>query len=490
LNVLIVNITVFNDYDLFYDQWSINKRSLEIMKLTKIPSGKRIGQGLILLILITTLIYPLQTFAQIKLTLDQAIELAVEKNYDAKKARLAVQKAEARKDEAIGNAFPTINIDAGYTNNLLKPKFFLPDFANPGSGQLHPVEIGATNAFKTSAKLTQILFNSAVFSGIGTAKIIYEASKEQYKSSLTKTISAVRKSFYGVLLAKELVNTFDTVLAAANRNLYVTEKMHQEGFVPEFDLIRARTSVKNLEPELLNAKLNYYNLLNLFKFNLGLDVSDSIELVGQIEIKNYRVPSLDSLMSILDDVNYDLKALALVQKVQERKINVYKSGYYPALYLFGEYRYEGQSNDWDFQTFNSASVGIGLSYTLFNGLQTTNQVEQAKVDFLTSVEQYKQTYNALKMKLTNAINKLETAHQKVKINEGNIERARRGFEISEVRYKEGTGSQVEINNAITALANAKLNYLKAAYDYLQATIELQELLGIVPEKYVNIYNDK
>ncbi len=460
------------------------------MKFTKILQSERLWQGLTLLLIISSLMYPPQISAQMKLTLDRAIELAVEKNYDAKKARLAVQKAEARKDEALGNALPTINIDAGYTNNLLKPKFFLPDFTNPGSGELHPVEIGSNNAFKTSAKLTQILFNSAVFTGIGTAKIYYEASKEQYKSSLTKTISAVRKSFYGVLLAKELVKTFDTVLAAANRNLYVTEKMHQEGFVPEFDLIRAKTSVKNLEPELLNAKLNYYQLLNLFKFNLGLDVNDSVELVGEIKIENYRVPSLDSLVNILDEVNYDLKALALVQEVQERKINVYKSGYYPALYLFGEYRYEGQSNDWNFQTFSSASVGIGLSYTLFNGLQTTYQVEQAKVDYLTSIEQYKQTYNALKMQLTNAFNKLETAHQKVKINEGNIDRARRGYEIAEIRYQEGTGSQVEINNAITALANAKLNFLKAAYDYLQATIELQELMGIVPDKYVDIYNDK
>ena len=436
-------------------------------------------------ILLVVAFVPLRTEPR-KISLNEAIEIAVDRNYEAKKAFLAVQKAEARKDEALGNAFPTVTLSSGYTENLLKPKFFMPDFQHPGSGELVPVEIGANHAFMAGAKLTQILFNSAVFTGIGTAKIFYEASKEQYKSKITKTITEVRKSFYGVLLAKRLADVFDTVLA--RRNLYVTEKMYEEGFIPEYDLIRAKTSVKNLEPELLNARLNYEKLLNLFKFNLGLDVNESIELKGSIEVKDFKIPELDTLAKRLKDVNYDLRALNLVKKVQERKIDVYRSDYYPALFLTGDYTYQGQSNDWDFKTFESASVGLKLSFTVFDGLRRDYRVQQARVDYLTAVEQYEQTYQALKMKLKNAIDKLSNAYKILEINEGNVERANHGYKIAEIRYKEGTGSQVEINNANTAVANANMNYLKAVYDYLNATIDLQELLGMVPEKYVKRFD--
>jgi outer membrane protein TolC len=426
----------------------------------------------------------------IKLTLDEAIDLAVKNNYEAKKARLTVQKAEAQKAEAIGNALPTLKLNANYTNNPLKPVFFMPNFKNPESGELVPIEVGANNSFRTAAELTQILFNSAVFTGIGTAKIAYKVQRERFKSSIVKTISSVKKSYYGVLLAKELVNVFDTVLANARRNLYVTEKMHEEGFIPEFDLIRARTSVKNVEPELLNAEYNYDQLMNLFKFNLGLDINDSVILNGKIQIEKYLSINTDSLMTLLKDVNYDLRSLDYYQQVQKRKIDVYRSDYYPSLLLFGNYIYQGQSDDWNFLTAKSASVGINLSFTVFQGLKTDNRVQQAKVDYLTSVEQYNQTYDALKMQMKNAVEKLEMAQKKLKINQGNIERATRGYQIAEIRYKEGSGSQVEINDANTALANANLNYLKAAYDYLEATIELQELLGAVPQKYVNIFDDK
>jgi outer membrane protein TolC len=425
-----------------------------------------------------------------KLTLDEAIDLAVKNNYEAKKARLTVQKAEAQKDEAIGNAFPTIKLNANYTNNPLKPIFFMPDFKNPGSNELVPIEVGATNSFRTAAELTQILFNSAIFTGIGTAKIAYKVQRERFKSSIVKTISSVKKSYYGVLLAKELVDVVDTVLANARRNLYVTEKMHEEGFIPEFDLIRARTSVKNVEPELLNAKYNYDRLLNLFKFNLGLNINDSIELNGEIKIDKYLSIDIDSLTTLLKDANYDLRSLDYFRQVQRRKIDYYRSDYYPALFLFGNYIYQGQSNDWNFLTAKSASVGINLSYTVFQGLKTDNRVQQAKVDYLTSIEQYNQTYDALKMQLKNSVEKLEIAQKKLNINKGNIDRARRGYQIAEIRYKEGSGSQVEINDANTALANANLNYLKAAYDYLEATIELQELIGAIPQKYVNIFDEK
>ena len=451
---------------------------------------KKINKAKGLLLLCMSLVIfavPLRS-APKRLTLEKAIEMAVQTNFDAKKSRLGVQKAEARKDEALGNSFPTITFNAGYTNNVLKPKFFLPDFSNPSSGELVPVEIGATNSFMAGVKLTQILFNAAVFTGISTANMYYDASKEQYKSSITKTISSVKQSFYGVLLAKELVNVYDTVLTNAKRNLDVTQKMYNEGFIPEFDLIQAKTSVKNLEPQLLNAELNYHKLMNIFKYNLGIDVSDSVELDGNISAEKFDLPSLDSLLSMLDNVNYDLRALKLAKTVQERKIDVYKADYYPALYLLGDYNYEGQSNTWDYTTFQSASIGVNLQFTIFQGLQRSNRVQQARVDYLTAVEQYNQTDEALKMQLKNSMDKLNTAKKKFAINKGNVERARRGYQIAEIRYKEGVGSQIEINNSNTALANANLNYLQAVYEYLEAKINLQELLGMVPEKYIDYFD--
>jgi len=442
------------------------------------------------LIVVLCLSITVDSSAQIKkLSLNEAIEIAVSGNYDAKMARLSVQKADARKDEAIGNALPSLGISANYTNNPIKPKFFLPDFANPGSDELQAVEIGATNSFSTSAQLTQILFNSAVFTGIGTAKIYYDASKEQFKSTISRTITSVKRSFYGVLLAKGLVDVFDTTLSNARRNLISTEALYNEGFIPEFDLIRARTSVQNIEPELLNAKMRYINLLNAFKFNLGMDTRDSVEIIGSINLTEYKTPDIDTLMQRLKSNNFDLRALDLVKQVNEEMITINESEYYPTLSLFGNYTYQGQSNSWDFNTVNSAAIGVNLSLSLFQGFQSENRVQQSKIDYLTSVEQYNQTHESLRMNLRNALERLSVAYEKVNVIEGNVDQARRGYEIAEIRYKEGIGSQMEINDANTALANANLSFLQAAYDYLDATIELEQLLGIVPDKFLNEFDD-
>lgn len=420
-----------------------------------------------------------------KLTLNEAVELALERNYDAQTAKLEVKKAEARKSEAVGHALPSLSVNATYINNLLKPKFFLPNFANPGSKELVPVEIGSNNAFTASAEFSQILFNSAVLTGIGTAKIYHEVSKEQYKSALNKTIANVRRNFYAVLLSKGVVDIMETTIGNARKNLVSVELMYKEGFIPEFDLIRARTSVQNLEPELLNARNNYNNLLNTFKMILAIDVRDSIELVGNIEQIQVTLPDIKDVYEELKTVNYDLRAMAKLKQLNDEMINIYESEYYPTLVLFGNYQYQGQSNTWDFQTVNSASVGLGLSLSLFQGLQTNNRVQQAKIDYLTTNERYNQLYESIKLGLNNAYQRLNFATEKIEAVTGNIEQAARGYEIAEIRYKEGIGSQVEINDANTALANANLGYIQSLYDYLDAVIEIESIIGAVPNKYIN-----
>lgn len=419
-----------------------------------------------------------------KLTLDEAIELALEKNYDAQTAKLEVKKAEARKSEAIGYALPSLSINASYINNPIKPKFFLPNFANPESKELVPVEIGANNAFTASAELTQVLFNSAVLTGIGTAKIYHDVSKEQYKSALNKTIANVRRTFYAVLLASGVVDVMETTIGNARRNLVSVELMYKEGFIPEFDLIRARTSVQNLEPELLNARNTYNNLLNTFKLVLAIDVRDSIELIGNIEEVKVTFPDIKDVYEELKKINYDLRAMEKLKQLNNEMINIYESEYYPTLVLFGNYQYQGQSNTWDFQTVNSASVGLGLSLSLFQGLQTNNRVQQAKIEYLTTNERYNQLFESIKLGLNNSYQRLNFAKEKIKAVTGNIEQAARGFEIAEIRYKEGIGSQVEIYDANTALANANLGYIQAIYDYLDAVIEIESFMGIVPSKYI------
>ena len=111
------------------------------------------------------------------MSLDDAIQIALKQNKDVQIARLAIDKADAQVDEALGNALPTLNLNAQYNRNVQVPIFFVPNFNDPSSG-LQAIQAGLDNAYTVGANFQQILFNSAVFTGIGASKIYADAARE------------------------------------------------------------------------------------------------------------------------------------------------------------------------------------------------------------------------------------------------------------------------------------------------------------------------
>ena len=430
-------------------------------------------------------------FSQSKqLSLDEAVNYAIKNNPDAQAARLSVKKSGAAVNEAYGTAMPSINFSAGYTYNVLKPAFFMSNFMDPKSTSLLKIEMGGTNQFALTGSLNQILFNSAVFTAIGTSKIYYNASIESYKSSITKVVSNTTKAFYGVLLSKEVVKVFETVRANANNNLNTVKALFEEGYIPEYDKLRAEVGVQLIDPELSAAKLRYDNALSLLKMTMGMDIKSEIDANGSISLDESFKMMEDSVNSILVNLNYDLRALDLQKKVLKDVVAIRESEYYPTLSLFGNYQYSGQSNSWDFgsATVKSSAVGLNMSLSLFQGFQSNARVEQAKIDYMTMDVKYKQVEEAMKTQLQIAFNKMQVAREKAKSLESSVATAKRGYEIAEIRYKEGTGSQVEINDASTTIVQTNMNYLQAVYEYIDAVIDIKTLMGDVPNRFLTEFD--
>ena len=107
-------------------------------------------------------------------------------------------------DEAYGTALPSVSVTGSYINNLKIPVMFMPaQIIDPKATGFVPVEFSAENQFQAQAQLTQILFNSAVFTAIGSSKIYVDISKEQYNATILKTATDVEKAFYAAALTKK-----------------------------------------------------------------------------------------------------------------------------------------------------------------------------------------------------------------------------------------------------------------------------------------------
>jgi outer membrane protein TolC len=419
-----------------------------------------------------------------RLTVEEAVRTAMRSNHELIAAALEVQRSEERVKEAWGSALPRIDLKAGYTRALKKPVFYLPDFLNPGSDKVNAIEIGSAHAFDMSLSGQQILFNSAVFVGVGAARIYARAAKEVYRAKELETITRARKAFYGVVLARDVLEMMRQNLRNAEENFANVRLLSDQGLVSEYDLLRASVRLDNLRPDAIRSENTLHAAINNLKILLGIPFGCNIDVEGALTFVPVEEGILREATSTVLETNPSLAAMHHQADVNDAIISVERSGYLPTLSAFGNYQYTAQNNKFvvSFPNFiASSTVGLSLSMNIFSGFQTNARVEQAQLDLRKTQETISGMESGLQTTAESVSLELRNTQQRIEAQSRTVEQAAKGYRIATTRYKNGAGTQLEVNDAQLALTVATVNRLQALYDYLTASAELDQLLGRTPD---------
>jgi outer membrane protein len=417
------------------------------------------------------------------LTMDEAVDLALKNNKEVAAAKIGIDRAEARVLEAIGNALPTLSLSAVYQRNVQVPVFFIPNFQDPSAG-LSPVRVGLNNQYNVGLQASQILFNSAVFTGIGASKIYEHAAKEQANAVIAKVVTDTKKSFYMALLAREFAGISRASLKNGEENLATIRLLFKEGLVAEFDAIRAEVGVENIRPFVTQAEAGYRNAVSALQTQMGVGLTEEYEPSGSFDSTLLDIPTEEQAVLRALSENYDIRAMELQEKVMDEFVSIYRSDYFPTLALYGNWTNQGQSDTFrNFVSASSSAVGLNLSLNLFNGMRSQAKVEQAQADKNTVAVQVQQVKDGIRLQVRAVLNNLASAKQRITAQQRTVEQAQRGYEISQIRYREGTGSLLEINDADLALSQARNNKIQALHDYYSAKADLDRLLANLDAKY-------
>ncbi len=444
-------------------------------------------------------------------TLDDAIKTALKNNSDVKIAQMNVQKASAAVREAFGYALPSLDLSAGFNHFIKKPETPFPDFGAllgnatyailfdenvipRDNSKFKPVgyslqSFALANNYETSLQLTQVLFSSAVFRGIGASQIYLNLSKEQLKSTISTTVLNVQKAFYGVLVTKEVYDITSASFDNAQENYKNVNALYGQGLVSEFDNLQAQVQVENIRPTLLEMENRLKDAKDGLKVLLGINPEEEIDVEGSITYQPEPIPEVQDMVDAVLKSNLSLSTLQLKAQVDDAFIELDRAEYWPNLAAFGNYSYAGASDKWNFQNYSSMTVGVNFSINLWKGQQTSHRVEQSTLTFEQTQEQVVQLKDYLTAQVKSKINELERVKTVVETQDKNVSLAERAYEIATVRYKEGTSNQLEVQNSDIALRQARLNRLQTVYSYLITHFELDQMIGKVLPEYYSMFED-
>lgn len=447
----------------------------------------------------------------IVLTLEDALNIALENNANTKVARLEVVKAQAAVDEAFGYALPSVDVSANLSHFIETPKMPFPSFEAmltnatygilfeegvlpedkskflPMGTQLQSFSL--TNNYEAKVQISQVLFNSAVLRGIGASQIYLETSQELMRNEISNTVVSVKKAFYGVLLAKEMYDITKASLENFEDNFSNIQALNKAGLAADFDAMQAEVQLENFRPMVLEAENAYENAKNGLKVLLSLDQREAIEVEGSLDYKEITLPGVDQLVQKAMDKNYQLRALEKKIEVDEAFVDLERAAYWPTLAAFGNYTFAGSSDDFDFQNYQSSIIGLNFSINLFNGFRKDNKVEQSLIVKEQTEAQLIQARDYVSSQIRSKLLEMNKVQKNITAQARTVDLAQRSYEISEIRLKEGTGTQLELLNAENQLRQARTNRLKYYYDFIVAQSELNQLLGEIDKDLIDKYSE-
>jgi len=346
-----------------------------------------------------------------------------------------------------------------------------------------------SNNYETKIQVTQILFNSAVFTGIGASKIYRDLAVQSLKNTIAKTVLDIKKAYYGVLLTRDLYTIAKTRFDNANAHLNNIKEMRKQGLVSEFAEMQIEVQVENIRPLLIQLENANTDATNGLKILLNIPQENQIDLTGKMVYEDEVLPNESELIAEAKSYNLNLKALKIKNQLDDEFASINRGEYWPTIAAFGNYTYAGSSEDWNFNNYSSSIVGLNFSINLFQGGRTKNKVQQDIIVSKQTGEQIKSLTNATEMQVKSTLNDLNRVKKQIDAMQRNISLAERAYEIAENRFKEGEGSELEVKDADVSLSEAKINYTNAVHDFLVAKATLYNLIGRVDEQYYSYVSD-
>ncbi len=427
------------------------------------------------------------TFAQqekdsvLNLDLATALKIAHDNNPTIKIAELEIQRVDYSKKEALGNLLPSLSASGQYTNNIMKSVMFMPESFSQMMGGQKYMEIGYKNSYTGSISAGLPLINFSLWEQIKSKQCEIDLILEQARASKIDMTKQVKDAYFAVLLAKNSLKVLERSINNAKETLKSTEAGFEQGVVSEYDLIRAKVQVNNLNPSYIAAKNGLELAILQLKMILSLPQEQEIVFLENLEDFSDRIVSVtDAESERAANNNSELRQLDLNIMSLQHNLKMVNSQHLPSLSAFGQYTYQTQAEDFRFSEYNwvgSAAVGLQLSIPIFNGRTVVNKAKQLKISLQELQLQKQYASDGIDLQIQSAINNMKAAQEQLSVNKDAISQAERGYEIAKVRYQTGSGTILELNDSELSMTQANLNYQQSLYDFLTAQTNLEKVLG-------------
>ncbi|MEM6724593.1 MAG: TolC family protein [Bacteroidota bacterium] len=411
------------------------------------------------------------------LTMEQALQIALENNLGIKIAQNNIQISENSVSKGNAGLLPQVNLNGGIDYNLNSGNIaFVPEvFPRPDLA----FSFEPSNNINASATATYTLFDG--WASITNYKVLQSnlnISEMQARLTIENTLIQVVNAYYQAAQQQENVKIAGEQITISKDRLERAKTRNEFGGNNTLDVLNAEVDLNtdsvNLVTNILNFENAKRNLNNLLNRSLTADflLEERVAFLTDVSLEDLRDKVLNQNTEVrLANQNLEIAKLDLKSA---------RSGFYPtvnasASYLWATSQFKAQGTQRS--TTGTITGGLTVSYPLFEGGRRNIQRQNATIAIENRLLEQQQTKELLERDLEIAFANYENSRYILRIEQTNIKSAEANFERSKANFDVGQINNTQFREAQFNLANARTRIANAIYTAKIAEMELIRLSG-------------
>ena len=411
--------------------------------------------------------------AQEVLTLQSAVKIALENNYEIKIAtnNLTIEKTKV----AIGNAgmLPTVTANIVDNNGIQNSSQTRQD------GTKTELDNAKNNSLTYGVGLDWTIFDGMrMFAKLDQLKELQNLGEAQLKLTIITRISEVTAAYHDLAQQQQQLAALDTTIVISKQRLTLAQNRFIIGKASKLEVLNAQVDLNTDQVTLLRQKELYTNSKILLNQLLARDLTTDFKVIDQLEVDASLL--LPELRALAEKQNPQLEAQIINKRISELQLKQIKAARYPTVKVNTAYNFSESQSSLGFVSQSHSrglNYGFSASLNIFDGYSQNRNEKIAKIQIENSKITIEQQNMALNSQLATSYQTYLTNLELIALEENNQAIAKQNLNITLDKFRIGTITTLEFRTAQLNYVNATVRYSNAQFQGKLSEIALRELAG-------------
>ncbi len=421
-----------------------------------------------------------------RLTLEQAINLALKQNHSIHLRSLSVEQMQSKKDEAKANYLPQIKASGSVLHITELAGIEIPAGAFGNYASTGPVpaksllidqgsDTGYIGGVGLEQPLTQLL-------RIHHANVAAQQDVLIAKTQLDQTQDAialqVRQLYYNILITQQKLKASEDQLTADQIKDKESRSDVERGNALEISALQSKAAILQAQQESLTLRLQGNDWRRQLSDVLGLPVETPLDLDPGAAAVALDIPTRADAIRIALDQNQDLKAARQTLMKAQAGLAAAKDAYIPDVTALSRYSYQSGI---PFLVHNFGTFGFSLSYDLFDGGRREAKIREALIDVHSAEVAVDKLQSEIEVQVQGIYDRVDELRQMVDLAEQVLKVRTDAARLADRQFEQNAALNSARSQSHADLTGATASLLEANCGLSLAEADLKREIGQVPQ---------